>query len=550
MLTHLHIRDFTLVEQKDVTFKPGLTALTGETGAGKSILLEALGLALGDRADADRVRAGAERTEVSAAFDVGRLAAVRKYLAEQELGDEECLLRRVVTLEGRSRAFINGRPVTLAQLRSLGDLLVDMHSQHEHQFLLKPATHRHLLDDFGQHTAQADALAKIYQQWRALRDQGDEVRQQSEALNARFQLLSYQVEELDQLGLAPGELEQLETKQQQLANAEEIMRCSEQVKDICCESEDSIEVRLNRALTLLQNLPGRSARLSEVETMLQSALIQVEEAGHELARAADGDNDDAHELPEIENRLTAVYDLARKHRVAPEALLELHQQLAEELRGLQSGDEQLQGIEQAMAEAEVSYRAAAAKLSQLRSKAAKALARAVNQQLSKLAMARAQFEVSLHANAEPARAGAEQVEFLISTVPGQPPKPLAKIASGGELSRISLAIVVVTAKTSVTPTLVFDEVDVGIGGTTGDVVGQMLRELGESAQVMCVTHLAQVASKAHNHLKVEKSVSKNSASTAIVDLTGEDKVLEIARMMGGESHQSVAHARAMLGVTA
>jgi len=550
MLTHLQVCDFTLVNQLSVDFGPGLTVLTGETGAGKSVLLDALSLALGDRAEADKVRVGAERAEVSACFDTAGLEAVRQWLKEADLDSQECIVRRVVTSEGRSRAYINGQPVTLTQLRTLGEQLLDVHSQHEHQSLLQTATHRRLLDDFGQHQALVEQVRTSFISWQELSANAARVRNNSAELNARHQLLSYQVEELDQLGLAEGELDELEARQQRLAHSALIQQTCQQVADICSESEDCIESRLHRTLQLLHGLPVKPERLAEAETLLQSALIQVEEAQRELQRHMDAAADREEDLPAIEQRLTAVYDIARKHRVHPSELAVLHQRLAEELHSLQSGDQQLEALEAAGAAALAQYQIAARQLSVARNKVAKSLAKQVNQQLMGLALGHAVFEVNLAPLPEPGRWGVENIEFLISTIPGQPAKPLVKIASGGELSRISLAIQVVVAKTSVIPTLVFDEVDAGIGGATGDVVGRLLRQLGESTQILCVTHLAQVASKAHRHLKVEKSVNKKGASTTLVVLDGEAKVAEIARMMGGavESQQSLAHARQMLGV--
>lgn len=550
MLTHLHIRNFTLMEDRELVFRDGLTVLTGETGAGKSILLDALAAALGDRTDADKVRAGCDRAEVAATFDVRHQQAATGWLQAQALGSEECMVRRVVTAEGRSRAFVNGTPVTLAQLRSLGNMLVDIHSQHEHQSLLRVATHRQLLDGFGRYEAMVDDVSRAYLAWHKIAAELEAVAASSEAMNARYQLLSYQVEELSKLNLQEGELQALEERQQALANYELLQRSRQQVYDICAGSEGAVDERLNRALTMLRSLPVHADAMREVESMLQTALIQVEEASRELLDA-DDTADDVYELPEIESRLSAIYELARKHRVSPEELVGFQQQLAAELSSLQTGDALREKLQATMTDVRGEYQQAAAQLSQARAKAAAGLAKRVNQQLKKLAMPQARFEVSLSPLSAPSRFGSEQVEFLISTIPGQSPRPLVRIASGGELSRVSLAIVVVTARTSVTPTMVFDEVDVGIGGVTGDVVGRMLRELGETAQVLCVTHLAQVASKANHHLLVEKTVNKSGASTDICELQGEQKVQEIARMMGGapDSQQSLAHAREMIGAS-
>lgn len=549
MLTHLHISNFTLIDTLDQELDGGLTVLTGETGAGKSILLDALSLTLGDRADADKVRAGAERADIHASFDVSQIPHAQRWLSEHDLGEgNECILRRVVTCEGRSRAYINGKTVTLPQLKSLGEMLIDIHSQHEHQSLLKTSTHRRQLDAFGNSEALAKQVRQAYSRWHQCQHALEATKADSAEINARFQLLRYQVEELDQLGLQPDELTQLEEKQRNLANAEQIIHSSRQVMDLCTDADDSIQDRLHKALHLLDRLPAKGGAVDEAENMLRTALIQVEEAQRELERHLDSFEIDDDTLADTEQRLSAVYDIARKHRTTPEQLPALHQQAAEELSNLKSGDEQLEVLEQELEQALQDYNALATQLTKQRQQAAVTLAAQINRQLKDLAMQSALLEVAFTPTQGPNKYGNENVEFLISTNPGQPAKPLIKVASGGELSRVSLAIQVVTAQTSTTPTLVFDEVDVGIGGTTGDVVGKLLRELGQGGQVLCVTHLAQVASKAHQHLRVEKKLGKKSALTQLTALEGEEKIAEIARMMGGatESKQSLAHAREMV----
>jgi len=559
VLTHIHISDFALVDQLDLELERGLSTLTGETGAGKSIMLDALGLALGDRADADKVRPGSKKADIHASFDISERAYIQKWLSENELLEGgECILRRLVTTEGRSRAFINGQTVTLNQLRTLGEMLIDIHSQHEHQSLLNPKSHQRLLDAFGGLKPLAKQVKQSFLQWKSLHTRLHELKNLNEDLNARFQLLHYQVEELDLLALEPEELEQLESKQRALANADTInSHCSRIVS--LCGDDDGLKDRLNEAIQLLNTLDGKPSSLCEAEELLANALIHIQEAQSEVDHYLDGQQADSSLLPEIEQRLTTIYDIARKHRIAPEQLSQLHSDLANELHSMRSGDEQIEGLEQDLAKTLDIYTKLAAELSDQRQFASARLSKAVNDKLSQLAMENAKFSMALHASPKdegqnrtitPAAHGNETAEILISTNPGQAPKPLIKIASGGELSRVSLAIQVVTAQTSTTPTLVFDEVDVGIGGTTGDEVGRLLRELGESTQVLCVTHLAQVASRGHQHLLVSKTTNQTNGHmlSTVKPLNEKDKIAEIARMMGGsvESKKSIAHAREMI----
>ena len=553
MLTHLSIQNFTLVDHLDLDLKPGMTVITGETGSGKSIMLEALGQTLGDRADGQRVRQGAQRADISASFDTSKIRLANKWLKEHDLQQEEtpneCLLRRVISSDGKSKAYINGQPVTLQQLRTLGEMLIDIHSQHEHQSLLLKDTHRRLLDDFANQAEPARQVRQAFREWQSRLEHYLHLRDNAAEVSARFQLLNYQVQELDQLGLKTGELEALEAEQRTLANAEDILRGSQQLAAICSDDEQGLSVNLHRALHILRALPEKTAALQEAEQLLTSAQIQVQEAQHEIEHHIDGFALDPERLAFVEERLSAIYDIARKHRITPEQLPEFTAQLSSELAELQGGDARLDVLEQQVTEAERQYRQLAETLSAQRHKAGLKLAKQVNAQLQKLGMENAHLLVSLiPLNEKPGLHGLEEVEFLISTNPGQPPRPLNKVASGGELSRISLAIQVITAQTSATPTLVFDEVDVGIGGATADVVGKLLRQLGEKGQVICVTHLAQVASKGHQHLQVSKTARKNSAESTLVELSGDAKVEEIARMLGGAkvTEQSLAHAREIL----
>jgi DNA repair protein RecN (Recombination protein N) len=551
MLTHLQISNFSLVDQLDLELNGGLSVLTGETGAGKSILLDAIGLVLGDRADADKIRQGCDKADIQATFNIDTQNYVRKWLDENELhADGECILRRVVTAEGRSRAFINGQSVTLQQLKTLGELLVNIHGQHEHQNLLKASTQRRLLDEYGNLRTLAKELKRSFYFWHAANERLQHVQEQSEELNARFQLLRYQVEELDQLELKEGELAALENEQKTLSNIEGILDSCQHIEQICGDEDQGIARNLQNALNLLAKLDGKSATLSNAETMLEQALINVQEAQNEIEHEQAQAQLDPNRLSEVEARLSHIYEIARKHKVTPEKLVECHQALLAELESLQSGDAQIDALEQEEREHREQYVKQAKKLSAERTKIAKKLTKAINEKLNQLAMSHAEFAIELapHQSEEPQANGNEDIRFLISTIPGQAPKAIAKIASGGELSRISLAIQVVTAQTSSIQTLIFDEVDAGIGGQTGDIVGALLRELGDSGQVLCVTHLAQVASNAHHHLLVEKRIHKKGVDSTLSTLDAEARVLEVARMMGGaiDSAQSLAHAREML----
>lgn len=549
MLTHLSIHNYTLVDQLELELHRGMSAITGETGAGKSILLDALGLTLGDRADPDRIRAGQKRADIHASFDIRRLPEAKTWLDANELGmEDECILRRVITTEGRSRAFINGFPVTLSQLKELGETLIDIHAQHEHQSLLKRETQRRLLDDFAGHQSLLTEVEIAYREWQQARTRLLSLQENAAETSARVQLLSYQVDELEQLSLAAGEFEALEGEQKNLANGEALLHTSYQLAALCGGEDQSILDGLNRALQLASELPEELKAAREATQMLASAQIQVEEAQREIERFIDSFNLDPERLQSVEERLSAIFEIARKHRVTPAELVDLHLRLASELQALTGDDGDLEQLALKVERLESAYLSRARQLSDQRAEAGKKLAKAVNQQLKKLAMEHAKLQLDLSPLDIPSSHGLEDVQIVISTNPGQPMKPLAKIASGGELSRISLAIQVVTAQTSTTPTLVFDEVDVGIGGATADVVGQLLRQLGEKAQIICVTHLAQVAGKAHNHYRVAKTTKASKVQTTLTRLNDEQKVEEIARMIGTDkvTQASLEHAREML----
>lgn len=553
MLTHLTIHNFALVEKLDLELQRGTTAITGETGAGKSIMLDALGLTLGDRADQDVIRQGAERADISASFQIEPGNPALDWLQERDfpLEDGECILRRVLTRDGRSRAYVNGQSTSLAELKALGELLIDIHSQHEHQSLLKTPKHQRLLDAFGGLQTLASRVQSAAEQLRRQRTLLDALRSRSSADAAQVELLGYQVQELRELDLGPDELAALEAEHSQLSHADSALATLQQVLGLCSEAEDfCLEQGLQRATALLENLPFQTPLLQEALGLLQNALIQVEEAGGAVQKASARIEANPQRLQEVDERLGAVHRLARKHRVPPAELYAHTLALTRELDTLAVSDDKLAALEQECEQQLLQYGRLAGELSSKRLAVASRLQKAVNAQLSKLGMGAARLEIALNSDEArvPGPQGFDAIEFLISTNPGQPPKPLAKIASGGELSRVSLAIQVVTAQTSAIPTLVFDEVDVGIGGSTARAVGELLRQLGERGQVLCVTHQAQVAAQAHQHLLVSKTTLRQQTLTTLLALSNEARVRELARMLSGDEHseRSLAHARELM----
>lgn len=552
MLVHLSVQNYAIVEQLDLELDKGMSVITGETGAGKSIMLDALGLTLGDRADSGVVRPGADKADILATFDISNIAEAKTWLAERDLEhDGVCILRRVITAEGRSRGYINGSPCPLAELKALGELLIDIHSQHEHQSLLKPDTHRVLVDAYAGATDLARQVQLAALKWRQTRTELERISHSSDEQRARHQLLSYQLEELCNLNLDENEVTKLEQEHKDLANAETLLANCRLAINVCSESDEgNVLSALNTALSRLQNLSSTSNALTEAANLLSSAQIQVEEAVGELNRFLDHFDADPARLQLVEQRLDAIYSLARKHRIHPSELPHLQQQLSQELASLDADDDCLERLQNELSAYLKRYQQKAEELSALRSQAASRLAKAIEQEMQGLGMPGGRLSINLAPNtsAEPQVNGLENIEFLVSANPGQPLKSLAKVASGGELSRISLAIQVITAQTSRVPTLVFDEVDVGIGGPTAEVVGQLLRRLGEKGQVLTVTHLPQVAAQGHQHLFVHKARGKNSTSTAVAKLSTNERIEEIARMLGGVdlTDESLAHAKKLI----
>ncbi|MBM7063051.1 DNA repair protein RecN [Pseudomonas sp. UL073] len=552
MLVHLSVHNYAIVEHLDLELERGMTVITGETGAGKSIMLDALGLALGDRADSGVVRPGTDKADILASFDLHDIPEARTWLAERDLDhDGQCLLRRVITAEGRSRGYINGTPAPLGDLKALGELLIDIHSQHEHQSLLKADTHRRLLDEYAGNQDLARQVQLAAQRWQQTRQELERLARSSDEQRARHQLLSYQLEELDNLALGEHELEQLEQDHKALANAGSLIGTCQQVLELCSDNDaGNVLSALTSSLHRLTAFSSTPSALGEAINLLASAQIQVEEAVGELNRFIDHFDADPQRQQQLEERLDSIYTLARKHRIQPNELHSLQQQLFEELENLNADDQAVERLGEELGAYARHYQDKASELSKLRQTAAAALAAAVQGEMHSLGMPGGRFSIELRAREQggPHPAGLELLEFLVSANPGQSLKPLAKVASGGELSRISLAIQVITAQTSRVPTLVFDEVDVGIGGPTAEVVGQLLRRLGERGQVLTVTHLPQVAAQGHQHLFVHKARGQDATHTAVANLATDGRIEEVARMLGGVdlTEESLAHARKMV----
>ncbi|OFZ90604.1 MAG: DNA repair protein RecN [Betaproteobacteria bacterium RBG_16_64_18] len=551
MLVQLSIRDFAIVDSLELVFSPGFTALTGETGAGKSILIDALALALGERADAEQIRAGGERADVTAEFAVDALEDVQRWLAEQALeGDPgRLLLRRVVDRGGRSRAFINGRAAMLNQVREIGDRLVDIHGQHAHQSLLHPAMQRQVLDAHAGLAALAREVAEAYRSWQHLARARIEHETNAAVRNTEREQLTWQVDELAKLALAPGEWESVQAEHSRLAHAASLVEGVQGALDALSESDAAVLGGLSGALSRLRPLVAYDAALADVLAMLESAEAQAGEAVHALRHYAGRVELDPRRLRGVEQRLESIHGTARKYRVKPEALPEQLADLRSRLQVLEIASD-LQALAKEEQTALARYQDRARKLGTDRRKAAARLSKEVSAAMKELAMTGGRFEIALRALPEASAAGNEEVEFLVAANAGAEPRPLAKVVSGGELSRISLAIQVITSKAAAVPTLIFDEVDAGIGGAVAEVVGRKLRALGGGRQVLCVTHLPQVAAQAAQQWSVEKAFEGGSVKSLVHPLDGPTRIEEIARMLGGVEVTATTrrHAAEMLGL--
>ncbi len=551
MLRHIHIRDFAIVDHVEIDFDAGMTALTGETGAGKSILLDALGLCLGDRAEAGLIPEHADRAEINVAFDVTGNAAARAYLAEQEMDtDEECLLRRVLHRSGRSQAWLNGRPVPLQVLDALGRHLVDIHGQHAHQSLMRTEAQRETLDDFGDvHQARAE-VAELHREWQALRAEKRRLEGGDQSYGDRLDLLRFQVEELSAVEMSAEEIEALDAEQRRLASAGTTIETCQSLLTALYDDDQAVQTSLSAGVRELDPLTDIDESLRGAHELLAGALAQLEEGCQELRHFVDAMELDPERLQWVEERIATLNDLARKHRIRPVELPERLAELREELETLENAEARLQSLDTELADCEHRYREAAASLHTARATAADELAKRVNGLIVELGMENASLHINVahDAHARPTPHGLDEVSFQVRTNPDQPYGPLHRVASGGELSRIGLALAVSTADVSRIPTLVFDEADTGIGGAVAEVVGRKLRELGGSAQVLCITHLPQVAAQGHHQLRVRKATDDGRTRTRIERLDERERTQEIARMLGGVeiTDNTLNHAQEML----
>ncbi|MBV6540337.1 DNA repair protein RecN [Ursidibacter arcticus] len=553
MLTQLAINNFAIVRHLTLELNEGMSVITGETGAGKSIGIDALGLCLGYRSESSMIRNGADKADITATFSMQPNSPAYLWLKEHELLDEdtpnECILRRMINLEGRSKAFVNNRPIPISQLRELGQYLIHLNGQHAPQLLLKNEYQLELVDNYAGTHSLLTQMAEQYQTWRKLHKQVKNFHQQCQENEARKQLLQYQVDELDEFAIKEGEFEQLEEEQARLANSEQLTELSQSVLNHLSESEVNIDSMLYRAIRDLEELADIDAQYQSALEMLNEALIQVQEASSEISHLANNIEQDPELLSELDSRIGKTMQLARKHQVASQELWKHHQHLQQELQHLLDFEE---NEEQLIIDEQQAYQQCvelAEKIYQKRVEAGQKLSAQVTQQIKQLAMENGEFFIDIQHNLDKLSPnGADSVEFNLRSNLGQNAQPLAKIASGGELSRISLAVQVLTANKLSTPTIIFDEVDVGISGPTATVVGRLLRQLGKKCQVLCVTHLPQVASHGNHHFNVQKYVENNQTETQMSLLTAKERVNALARLLGGSkiTDAVLANAQEML----
>lgn len=568
MLHTITVNNFAIIDNLELDFEPGMTVLTGETGAGKSIIIDALQYALGARADSSMVRHGCKRADISVDFDINTIPAAQDWLKQHELDDENnCLLRRTINADGGSKQFINGQACTQTQMRELATLLINIHGQHENQNLSNKIKQQQLLDEFasslslGNQKNQTTALDKFakhqklvsnvneaFNAWQTIKTEIDRLKNNDSDHTARIDLLSYQINELENLALEPNEFELLAKQQKALSQADNIATDCNLARNLLDNDDNNVCAMLQTAIAKLNRYQEYDPRIANSYKLLDEAFIQSQEALHELESYLDNFESDPEKLHEIEQRMQQIHDLARKHKIEPKELPEKLVALQAELDNLQHADKRIAELQSELIQAEKNYQTAAKKLTTSRQLAAEKFNQQVTHNIQQLGMPNGVFSVNLSPREGIHATGNEKIEFLVASNPGSPAKPISKVASGGELSRISLAIEVITAQNTNTPTLIFDEVDVGIGGGTAEIVGKLLRQLGNRTQVLCITHLPQVAAQGHHHLMVGKTTDGKQTNTTITALKPEQKIQEIARMLGGVkiTKQTLAHAEEML----
>jgi DNA repair protein RecN (Recombination protein N) len=553
VLDSIQITNFAIIDSLQLEFDSGLSALTGETGAGKSILLDAIKLVAGDRAESDTIRSGAERAEISVCFRLNDADQAHGWLTDNEMGAAgECVIRRVLYANGRSKAFINGYNATLMQLRALCDLLIDIHGQHEHQSLQLPQIQRQLLDSFLGEPGLVDQVRQKFTEFRALQQRFERAQSGSLEREQRIDLLGLYCEELNQLNLLEDEFDALQEEYRRLSNAGKLIDKSGEVLGYLYENEEqNVQSTLSQCEQDLSQLLLSDKSLAGSHELVNAALIQIQEATAELRNYRAGIELDGARLEIINERIASSQNLARKHRVEVSALPGLAVTLNRELETLRGDDFDIEAMQRDLGRIQEDYMFSAAELSLKRQQTAAILSEQITREMQQLGMDSGQFVIEIESDQSPGTHGIDNIRYLVSANPGQPPKSLVKVASGGELSRISLAIQVIMSESSSIPTLIFDEVDSGVGGGVAEIVGKKLRQLGRDRQVLCVTHLPQVASQAHHHFRVEKISENNATSTEVFALSDDQRLEEVARMLGGVTitEQTRAHASEMIATT-
>ena len=548
MLTNIDIQSLKLVDHLELEINASMNVITGETGAGKSILLGALGLALGERADSSLIPIDKNKTEVNARFDLRRQPRALEWLKNKHLDDEEqCILRRVIQREGPSRAFINGTPTTLSELKTFSQMLLDVHSQHEHQLLLKRNHQLNLLDKYAELEELKKRVASVFSELQKTKAELKFMEDTRIDTGAKEQLLRYQLEELETLDLKQDETDRLESTYKELENTAQNRKKIEQTLSLInAEQEQDILSLINKAFKNISEIDSKD--LLQVKELFESSLIQMDEAFKDLSGFLENFDGDSLRITEIEDRLGHIYEIARKHKIQPEELVGLRETIGKALSGLDASERSYLQLSKSYETIKGEYQMEAAKLSSERSKVASGIEKEVTEILRSLGMSESIFKIEITKGRVMQAEGVDEVDFLISTIPGELPRSLNKIASGGELSRISLAIQVATVSGKDTPTIVFDEIDAGIGGPTAEVVGNLLKKLGRKTQVLCVTHLPQIAAKGQTQYLVAKKQNEDKLFTVVEELSPEKRVKEIARMLGGihETEQSLSYAKTIL----